>query len=66
MDEELAFRLAAAGIMSMDDLAEQSVDELLELGDLSAERAAALIMKAREPWFAEAENNSQNEVRVDG
>lgn len=66
MDEELAFRLAAAGVVTMDDLAEQSVDELLELGDLSEERAAALIMKAREPWFAEAEKNSQNEVRVDG
>jgi N utilization substance protein A len=50
----------------MDDLAEQSVDELLELGDLSEERAAALILKAREPWFAEAEQNTDSEVRVDG
>ncbi|MEQ8230357.1 MAG: transcription termination factor NusA [Gammaproteobacteria bacterium] len=66
MDEELAFRLAAAGIVTMDDLAEQSVDELLEVGDLDEERAAALILKAREPWFADAEQDNDNEVRVDG
>ena len=58
MDEELAFRLAAAGIVTMDDLAEQSVDELLEVGELDEQRAAALIMKAREPWFAAASANN--------
>ena len=66
MDEDLAFRLAAAGIISMDDLAEQSVDELLELGDIDESRAGALIMKAREPWFAAAENNNPIEERADG
>ena len=66
MDEDLAFRMAAEGIVTMDDLAEQSVDELLELGGISDEKAAALIMKAREPWFAEAELNSQSEVSIDG
>jgi N utilization substance protein A len=66
MDEELAFRLAAVGIKTMDDLAEQSVDELLEIGDLDEKRAAALIMKAREPWFADAGQNNQIEVRADG
>ncbi|MGE0485742.1 MAG: transcription termination factor NusA [Gammaproteobacteria bacterium] len=66
MDEELAYRMAAAGIVTMEDLAEQSVDELLELGGLDEERAAHLIMKAREPWFAEAEQAGQSEVRVDG
>ncbi|MEQ8662080.1 MAG: transcription termination/antitermination protein NusA, partial [Gammaproteobacteria bacterium] len=66
MDEDLAFRLAGAGIVTMDDLAEQSVDELLEIGDLDETRAAALILKAREPWFAEAEQNNDSEVRVDG
>ena len=50
----------------MDDLAEQSIDELLDLGDLDEERAGQLIMKAREPWFAEAEQNEQDEVKVDG
>lgn len=65
MDEELAFRLAAAGVVTMDDLAEQSVDELLELGDIDEDRAAALILKAREPWFAAASTNP-NEERADG
>lgn len=53
MDNDLAYQLAARGIVSMDDLAEQSVDELLEVEGMDAERAAQLIMKAREPWFAE-------------
>lgn len=66
MDEDLAFRMAAVGIITMEDLAEQSVDELLEIGDLDEQRAATLIMKAREPWFAEAEQNSQSEVSADG
>ena len=50
----------------MDDLAEQSVGELLDLGELDEERAGALILKAREPWFAEAENEDESEVRADG
>ena len=66
MDEDLAFRMAAAGIVTMEDLAEQSVDELLELGDLDAERAGKLIMKAREPWFAELEQAADQEAHADG
>jgi len=58
--------MAAQGIITMDELAEQSVDELLEIGDISEEKAAALIMKAREPWFAEAEQANLSEVGVDG
>jgi N utilization substance protein A len=53
MDRELAFALAARGVVTMEDLAEQAVDDLEDIDDLDAERAAALIMKAREPWFAE-------------
>jgi N utilization substance protein A len=56
MDETLAFNLARYGIVTMEDLAEQSVDELVEMTGVDAERAASLIMTAREPWFAEAEN----------
>ncbi len=52
MDEALAQTLASRGILTMDDLAEQSVDELVDIQGVDAERAAALIMKAREPWFA--------------
>jgi N utilization substance protein A len=55
MDEALAYALARKGICTMDELAEQSVDELMEFDDMDEERAAQLIMKAREPWFAESE-----------
>jgi len=58
MDESLAFSLARHGVVTMEDLAEQSVDELTEIAGLDEERAARLIMKAREPWFAEARNES--------
>lgn len=57
MDESLAKRLAKAGVVSMEDLAEQSVDDVVEITDIDAERAAALIMKAREPWFAEQQDD---------
>ncbi len=53
MDNELAYKLGAAGVLSMVDLAEQSVDELMEIEGMDEQRAAALIMKAREPWFTE-------------
>ncbi len=52
MDQTLACTLAASGIITMEDLAEQAVDELLDLG-VDAERAAELIMTARAPWFEE-------------
>lgn len=54
MDDELAKKLVKKGLATMEDLAEQSVDELLEVDGMSEKRAAALIMKAREPWFVEA------------
>jgi len=50
---EFAFKLASKGVVTMEDLAELANDELLELVDIDKERATALIMKAREPWFAE-------------
>lgn len=51
MTEQLANKMAAKGITTMDELAEQSVDELLEIEGMTEKTAAALIMKAREPWF---------------
>ena len=54
MEEELAFILANRGIVTMDDLAEQSVDELMEIEGMTEERAGRLIMTARAPWFEEA------------
>jgi N utilization substance protein A len=53
MDSDLAYDLAGHGIITMDDLAEQSIDDLLSISGINEERAAKLIMKAREPWFAE-------------
>ena len=53
MDEETAKLLASKGIKSMEDLAEQAVDELLDIETIDEERAAKLIMTARAPWFAE-------------
>ncbi|MBD3653439.1 transcription termination factor NusA [Kangiella sp.] len=55
MDRHLAFVLASKGIVTMEDLAEQSVDELVEIEELDEERAAKLIMTARAPWFEEQE-----------
>jgi len=55
MEKLLAWKLAAAGVVNQEDLAEQSVDELLEIdAELDETRAAELIMAARAPWFAEA------------
>jgi len=53
MDPQLAKRFANHGIVTMEDLAEQSVDELLEVDGMDDKKAAELIMKAREPWFEE-------------
>ncbi len=52
MDESLAYALAAKGVVTMEDLAEQSLDELGDVAGLDAERASQLIMTARAPWFA--------------
>ncbi len=56
MDQALAYELAAGGIVTMEDLAELAVADLLEINaDVGEERAAALIMTARAPWFAAEE-----------
>lgn len=51
MDEALAYELAGRGVITMEDLAEQSVDELLDIPEMGKERAGKLIMTARIPWF---------------
>ncbi len=53
MDKHLAFILASRGIITIEDLAEQAVDELIDIPDMTEERAGELIMTARAPWFAE-------------
>ena len=52
MDRDLAAKLAGGNVFTRDDLAELAVDELTELTGVDEERAKALIMKAREHWFA--------------
>ena len=56
MDDKLAHALAGIGVATMDDLAEQSIDELMVIDDMDEEKAGALIMTARAPWFAEEDN----------
>jgi N utilization substance protein A len=51
MDKHLAYVLASRGIITMEDLAEQAVDEIIDIEDLTDEKAAELIMTARAPWF---------------
>lgn len=58
MDKHLAFLLASRGIVTMEDLAEQGVEDLLGIEGIDEKRAAELIMTARAPWFAEAEQSS--------
>ncbi|HEU5398986.1 MAG TPA: helix-hairpin-helix domain-containing protein, partial [Gammaproteobacteria bacterium] len=52
MDKALAYHLASRGIVTMEDLAEQSVEEIKDIEGLDETKAAALIMTARAPWFA--------------
>jgi N utilization substance protein A len=52
MTAELISKLADNGIHVLDDLADLAVDELTDMTGQSADEATALIMKAREHWFA--------------
>jgi N utilization substance protein A len=49
---DLIAQLATGGIHTRDDLADLAVDELTEMTGVDDEKAKALIMKAREHWFA--------------
>jgi N utilization substance protein A len=51
MDRHLAFVLASRGVVTMEDLAEQSIDELIDIEEIDEEKAGQLIMTARAPWF---------------
>lgn len=55
MTRHLAYVLANHGIITREDLAELSVDELSEIEELTEEKAAELIMTARKPWFENSE-----------
>ena len=52
----MAYKLAAKGVATLEDLADQGVDELEDIEDLTAERAGELIMAARNIcWFGDEE-----------
>ena len=53
MDTELAYALARGGVITREDLADQSVDEITDITDVEASRAGQLIMAARAMWFDE-------------
>jgi N utilization substance protein A len=55
MDDALALALSKIDITCMEDLAEQSIDELLVIEGMNETRAGELIMTARAPWFEETE-----------
>lgn len=54
MDRQTAFALAARGVTTAEDLAESSIDELMEVEGMDEARAGQLIMVARRPWFVES------------
>lgn len=51
MDDALALQLSEKSILSMEDLAGQAIDELMDIEGMDEERAGKLIMTARAPWF---------------
>ena len=56
MEKQLAYKLAGMGIRTMEDLAEQSVDELIEIEGMTEQKAGEIILAARAPWFENEES----------
>lgn len=55
LDTHTAYVIASKGITTLDDLAEQGVDDLLEIVEITENKAAELIMAARNiVWFNES------------
>ena len=54
LDKHLAYVLASQGVVTLEDLAEQGIDDLIEIEELTEERAGELIMAARNIcWFGD-------------
>ncbi|MED5526606.1 transcription termination factor NusA [Gallaecimonas pentaromativorans] len=54
MDRHLAFKLAGKGVRTLEDLAEQGVDDLADIEELDETKAGELIMAARNIcWFGD-------------
>jgi len=58
MTTETAYQLANHGIINQEDLAEQSVDELNDIG-IEEQEGARLIMAARAKWFETTEDSTK-------
>jgi N utilization substance protein A len=53
----MAYALAARGVGTLEDLAEQGIDDLADIEELTAEKAGELIMAARNIcWFGEEQS----------
>ena len=57
IDQALLLKLTEHGITNREELAEQAVDDLLEIEGIDEDKAADLIMEARIPWFKDAESS---------
>ncbi|MFT4464435.1 MAG: transcription termination factor NusA [Sodalis sp. (in: enterobacteria)] len=54
LERDMAFKLVARGVCTLEDLAEQGVDDLSDIEGLSSEKAGELIMAARNIcWFGD-------------
>ncbi|MGB1537597.1 MAG: transcription termination factor NusA [Pseudomonadales bacterium] len=51
MNKKLAYDLAEIGIITMEDLAEQAIDDLMDIESMTEALAGEIIMTARAPWF---------------
>ena len=58
VSEEIAYSLARGGINTKNLLAEQSIDELIEIDGIDEEMASSMILEAREDWFKEGKIES--------
>ncbi len=58
MDAETIRKLAEHGVDNVEALADLATDDLVEMTGMEEERARALIMTARAPWFAAEQANS--------
>lgn len=55
---ELAAVLSKRGIHTRDELAEQAIDELMDIDGMDEQRAGELIMAARKHWFESADQKA--------
>ena len=54
LEAHLAYVFASKGVITLEDLAEQAVDDLIEIEELNEEKAGELIMAARNIcWFSD-------------